>query len=297
MEIEKELSKTKILVNVYEPLIDIMKRKMDAACLKRDAYLDKALRSEINFLLEGTTSNSDKAKNYIADNLKELKLKPLNLMLSTATIDLMNSVCKEKNVLRDAFINRVFLLMVANETVLNELFSEYRDENYGEYGEYDYGYENTDFRDEFQDLGGGMAYCSPNILDVIESIIEIPPLWRLRAIFSGYRQSQKVNLYDLSFKRYELANLPPEYSLLRVENSIGFNVFMSDDEVSKQELQHSQINTKAATDSLLAVIQQEKLAKIKKYKDEQKEEDKNRNKKNPAPETKATNVEASGESQ
>jgi hypothetical protein len=290
MAIEKECSKTKILVNVYEPLIGIMKIKLDAACLKRDAYLDKALRSEINFLLEGTMSNSDKAKNYIADNLKQLKLKPLNLMLSTETIELMNSVCKEKNVPRDAFINRVFLLMVASETVLNELFSDYDEENSGEY---DYGFENSDFRDEFQELGGHMAYCSPNILDVIESIIEIPPLWRLRAIFSGFysRRSQKVNLYDLSFKRYALANLPPEYGPLRVENSTGFNVFMSDDEVSKQELQHSQINTKAPTDRLLAVIQQEKLATKK------KSEDQFTNKESPAPETKAANADTLRESQ
>src|SRR5664279_3732773 len=110
MDRAKEKPKTKVLVNVYEPLIVLVKHKMDAICLKRDAYLDKALRHEIEDLRkEITIPNSDKAKSYIADNLKQLKLKPLHLLLSTETVDLINAVCKEKNVPRDSFINRFFL--------------------------------------------------------------------------------------------------------------------------------------------------------------------------------------------
>ena len=97
----KEINKTKILVKVHEPLITIMQHKMEAACLKRDAYLDKALRAEAEFLRkEITTPNSDKAKNYIATQLSKLSLKPLNLLLSTETVELINEVCKEKNVPR-----------------------------------------------------------------------------------------------------------------------------------------------------------------------------------------------------
>ena len=128
---EKTENKTKVLVNVYEPVIAIMKHKLDAACLKRDAYLDKALKSEAGFLREEvTTPNSDKAKNYIADNLKQLKLKPLNLLLSTETVELMNEVCKEKNIPRDAFINRAFLLLIASDTVIDVLFYRITRKNY-----------------------------------------------------------------------------------------------------------------------------------------------------------------------
>ena len=128
---EKTENKTKVLVNVYEPVIAIMKHKLDAACLKRDAYLDKALQIEAGFLREEvTTPNSDKAKSYIADNLKQLKLKPLNLLLSTETVELMNEVCKEKNIPRDAFINRVFLLLIASDTVIDALFYRVIRNNY-----------------------------------------------------------------------------------------------------------------------------------------------------------------------
>ena len=95
---KEETNKTKVLVNVYEPLITIMKHKMDAACLKRDAYLDKALRCEAELLREEiTTPNSERAKTYIADNLKQLRLKPLGyLLLSQETVELINDVCKRK---------------------------------------------------------------------------------------------------------------------------------------------------------------------------------------------------------
>ena len=120
---DKTENKTKVLVNVYEPLIAIMKHKFDAACLKRDAYLDKALRIEAGFLRsEVKEPNSDRARNFIAENLKELKLKPLSLSLSTETVELVNEVCKEKNIPRDSFINRFFLLLVASETILKALF-------------------------------------------------------------------------------------------------------------------------------------------------------------------------------
>ncbi len=282
-----ENNKTKILVNVYEPLIDIMKSKLDAACLKRDAYLDIALRSEVNFLLENTTSNSDKAKNYITDNLKQLKLKPLNLLLSTETIDLINSICKDKNVPRDAFINRVFLLMVAYDTILTELFYGIADGNdYYEYWEGGYG------REKFEELVGRYWWL-PNTLDIVEGLVRIPPLWKLRSIFENNKICERIsfNFYNYYFERYALNQLPPEYGPLRVENSIGFNVFMTDDDVSKDELQHNKINTKTETDKLVALIQQEKL--VKRNKSQQKYTQKEK----PVTETKAENADLAGESQ
>ena len=92
MQKPKQQEITKVMVNVYEPLIAIMKYKFDAACLKRDAYLDLALRCESQFLREEVTKpNSEKAKSYIAKSLQQLKLKQLNLSLSVETVELMNN--------------------------------------------------------------------------------------------------------------------------------------------------------------------------------------------------------------
>ncbi|MGZ3767903.1 MAG: hypothetical protein ACXVA2_24780 [Mucilaginibacter sp.] len=287
---EKKENKTKILVNVYEPLIDIMKTKMDAACLKRDAYLDKALRCESGFLQEAPTSNSDKAKNYITDNLRQLKLKPLNLLLSTETIDLMNAVCKEKNVPRDAFINRVFLLMIANDTIIDTLFLKFIKEHVS--------YDIKDCHDYLSDIGwysdadneldalmGDRPIRVPNILDLIEGAVGVPPLWKLRSLFA-WSTSDFGDLYQFPFEKNALRNLPSEYGPLRAENSLGFNVFMDDEEVSKQESDVEEFHSRAATDKLLITLMQKKP----------KTKPESRKKEKPAPKVKSEQTDASGES-
>ncbi|MEI8103119.1 MAG: hypothetical protein WCG61_06305 [Chlorobium sp.] len=173
---DKTENKTKVLVNVYEPLIAIMKHKFDAACLKRDAYLDKALRIEAGFLRsEVKEPNSDRARNFIAENLKELKLKPLSLSLSTETVELVNEVCKEKNIPRDSFINRLFLLLIASETILKALFlfHQVKIEDIEEAflcAKEGWGFEK---RDRIEQI---------NILDLFESFSEKPPLLEIREL-------------------------------------------------------------------------------------------------------------------
>lgn len=254
---EKAESKTKVLVNVYEPLIAIMKHKFDAACLKRDAYLDRALRCEASFLRdEVTTPNSDKVKNYITDNFKQLRLKPLNLLLSTETVELMNEVCKEKNIPRDAFINRVFLLLIASDTVLEVLFDDESmkagDKHQLDYVSGHYCGDETEF------------YNRSNVLDTFEEFIAAPPFWRLRAVLADFW----TGLYSYAFKKNALNNLPNEYAFLKTDNILGFNTFMTDDQVSKQEVLDKAIDTKVELDKLLAFAKKEKQTRTAKNKRE-----------------------------
>jgi hypothetical protein len=216
-----EKSKTKVLVNVHKPLIELMKCKFDAACLKRDAYLDKALLIEAGLLKkEVTTPNSDTSKSYIVENLKKLRLKPLNLLLSTETVQLINEVCQEKNVPRDAFINRVFLLLISSDTILKALFDDKELKN-GEDHHLDY----------------VSDYCGPeklfynrfNVIDIIEGFVEASPFWGLRYVLDGR------SLYNYAFRRGALDNLPDEHDCFKTDNSLGFNTFMTDDYVSKQK--------------------------------------------------------------
>lgn len=250
---KEEANKTKVLVNVYEPLIAIMKHKMDAACLKRDAYLDKALRFEAELLRkEIETPNSDRAKAYIADNLKQLRLKPLNLLLSQKTVELINEVCKEKNVPRDAFINRFCLLLIASNTVLATLFSDKGDEILCPFEEGLNGFSMGDLVDIFD---------RDNILDSIEDLLNISPFFRLRYIFDEYGK-----LYCSAFKKNVLNTLPNEYAFLKTDNMLGFNTFMTDDEVSEQEALDKTISAKVEIDKLLAFAKKEKLARPTKTK-------------------------------
>lgn len=172
---EQIKNKTKVLVNVYEPIIDIMKHKFDAACLRRDAYLDKALRIEASFLREEvTTPNSDRAKSFITDNLRQLRLKPLNLLLSTETVELISDVCKEKNIPRDSFINRFFLLLIASESILKALYFFHK----GKVEDIEKAY--SDAKDSYS--GSIKRYDQINILDLIEIFSDKSPISNIREL-------------------------------------------------------------------------------------------------------------------
>ena len=260
---EKTENKTKVLVNVYEPVIAIMKHKLDAACLKRDAYLDKALQVEAGFLRkEVITPNSDKAKSYIADNLKQLKLKPLNLLLSTETVELINEVCKEKNIPRDAFINRVFLLLIASDTVIDALFYRVIRNNY-----YWEGHSETDGQSSWEGCKyecidssmNQLRLCNINILDNIEELIAAPLFMVIRGVFLD--NNGWTNLYSYAFKKNALNKLPNEYAFLKTNNTLGFNTFMTDEEVSEQEALDKTFSAKVELDKLLAFAKKEKQAR------------------------------------
>lgn len=277
-----EINKTKILVKVHEPLIAIMQHKIDSACLKRDAYLDKALRVEAELLRkEIATPNSDKAKNYIAAQLSDLKLKPLNLLLSTETVDLINEVCKEKNVPRDAFMNRFFLLLIANDTVLTALFSEFLSladlETMGEFSER-HGWDcdvDTDFYPNPMSIE--LMFRTKVALDNIEEIVtESSPFLSTRIfinyLLSKYDEEKICNyrsaMYSYPFAESALKNLPDEYDFLRVDNSFGFNPYMSDSfiETNKElkELFSDLSDEVLKKDKLLGSIEKEKQAKKEK---------------------------------
>lgn len=277
--------KAKILVNVYEPLIAFMKYKFDASCLKRDAYLDIALRTEIRRLRsEVTIQNSDKAYSYIANNLKQLKLKPLNMLLSTETIELINEVCKEKNIPRDAFINRFFLLLLAPDTVLEALFYNLHPcPLHDEEGEIKvtYGW----MLESYNGSSLNPNHHTFDALDTIENLLSNGPFWQLEDYLYGHKKS----LYTYYFERYALSKLPAEYGYLIAESTIGFNTYMDDTEVLKQENNDIEVDEKAKKDAFLAFMQQEKLARHTKQR--QKE-----NKVEPLPSKNSVSTESEGES-
>lgn len=299
----QENSKTKILVKVHEPLIAIMQYKIDAACLKRDAFLDKALRVEVEFLRkEIATPNSDKAKNYIAAHLSDLKLKPLNLLLSTETVDLINEVCKEKNVPRDAFINRFVLFLIMSDRVLFTIFEELVAWQFG----YDYDIQEamTDFEEVFitesgrhinwgwgESSGRANLYNFENnptllfnrssVLDTIEDSIG-NPFTRLRMVtnslsfFDLYVEKKKPELrptaeiYLYPFKKNALQRLPSEYDFLKADNALGFNTFMTDEQIAEQEAKDAtlseEVSKKSNHDKLLAAMLKEKQLRTEKTK-------------------------------
>jgi hypothetical protein len=328
--VDKTENKTKVLVNVYEPLIAIMKHKFDAACLKRDAYLDKALRIEANVLREEIeVPNSDRARNFITENFKELKLKPLSLSLSIETAELINEVCKDKNVPRDSFINRFFLLMIASDTILKALFFFHRGKIEDIETAYEWAVE--DVYDDFRDIHPVINEKQINGLDIIELYSNKSPLYIIRKAFNGINiieydwvdgrtvlknvygdnwgiytnrknvngenfglyteynsdkfykknsstlygdypewieidlsKAKKIKTYTYVFNKICFNILPEEYSFIKTNNMFGFNTYIPDDELPKEETSSPTTLAKNELDKLLAFTKSEKTRTVTK---------------------------------
>lgn len=113
----------KISVKIWRPVIDKLTRKLDAACLRRDAYLNRVLETEISYLEhEVTRSNSEAARRFIADRIDHLDRKLVSLSLNPDLIDRLDKVCSDKLIVRDAFFNRLLFLLAASPKVIDRVF-------------------------------------------------------------------------------------------------------------------------------------------------------------------------------
>ena len=193
---------------------------------------------------------------------------------------------KEKNVPRDAFINRFCLLLIASDTiVLSALFKEIL--------ELETEYDNTSFADIIRryekegDLGdyypheeetgdrrGPVTnhfqpdfYNRDNVLDTIEAFVTCNPFARLRAgIFmiaawggnlDGEEYERYRNFHSITFKKDALQTLPDEYEFLKSKNTLGFNMLMTDEQISGQEAIDEAISSRSEKDKLLAAMRKE----------------------------------------
>lgn len=121
----------KILVSVWNPVLEKFRTKVEAACLRRDAFLDRVVQGELDALAaEDGPANSPEAKRCIEEHFTQLLRKPVGITLATDTIARLDQICNDKNVVRDAFINRILFCLVADRRMLEVLFpiEEYRDQ-------------------------------------------------------------------------------------------------------------------------------------------------------------------------
>ena len=120
----------KISVKIWEPIIEKLDTKIKSACLRRDAYLNKILEVELDWLDdEVSIPNSPASYDFVFDRLQELKLKLVSLALSPELTDRLNEICSRKRIVRDAFFNRIFLLLAVSPNVIDSLFfNNVRDE-------------------------------------------------------------------------------------------------------------------------------------------------------------------------
>lgn len=120
----------KISVKIWRPIIEKLDKKIEAACLRRDAYLNRVLETELPELdREVSIPSSPVAQAFIAARLDELDRKLVSLTLRPDLVQQLNEICERKRIVRDAFFNRVFLLLATGSKQIDALFfGDYADE-------------------------------------------------------------------------------------------------------------------------------------------------------------------------
>lgn len=118
-----KMDQTKITVKIYEPLLRDFDRQLDALFIKRDAFLNNMIKMEVQHLaadMEGKRMSTS-AKRYVAGELKRLGTVQVNITVDKSTADDLNSVVEVSNIVRDAFINRLIMLLRSSHQLLTYL--------------------------------------------------------------------------------------------------------------------------------------------------------------------------------
>jgi hypothetical protein len=122
METKKLKTVPKTSVRIWRPIIEKLDAKIEAACLRRDAFLSKVLEVELDWLdQEVSIPNSQASYEYVAEQLDGLDRKLMSLALPPVLTSRLNEICSRKRIVRDAFFNRLFLLLVASPDDLDKL--------------------------------------------------------------------------------------------------------------------------------------------------------------------------------
>lgn len=223
----------RVLINVWEMLVDAIDRRMEQACLKRDAFLDHVLRHEAQQLrFEIPEANSDRAYTYICQELNQLRRKPMNLQLSGETVSLINDVCTRNNIPIDAFIHRVLFLLLAGQKTIEKLIPD--DWNWA--------------REKLIECDSEYLYESfkNSTLLVISETVKSDPFWYPRRCLEILRDQDPdtPTLYSAVFGKYSL--------MPTITNAIGFNCYFPDRMVDET---FDNIETRKQVDEFLSALQ------------------------------------------
>lgn len=124
METKTLKTTPKISVKVWKPILIELEKKLDAACLRRDAYLTKVLEVELPRLDEEVSiPNSEAGYNFVVNQLDQLDRKLVSLALPLEVTERLTDICSRKRIVRDAFFNRLFMLLAVSPKTFDRLFS------------------------------------------------------------------------------------------------------------------------------------------------------------------------------
>lgn len=106
----------KTSVRIWVPLLKAFDDAIENSCLRRDAYLNRLIELEVEHLdREVAVPNSEAAFAYVSSLQERIPRKLVSLALKPELTARVNAVCRTKRIVRDAFFNRLFLLLAVPE--------------------------------------------------------------------------------------------------------------------------------------------------------------------------------------
>ena len=221
--------RSKLTIQIWDRLFNLLEKRTAEICQRRDALLERVIANEIDHLREDLPmANSKAARAHIEHHLKLLlsaSKRQVTLSLSPDTANRLDAICTEKNVPREAFLNRVILFLVAKPTFLDAALFGLDPKVAHEI--------RTDIKNKFHvnlELENGFAPL-PMIADILAD-----PFW-------GYRE-MAAEISKAAGEDYTLYGMP-----FRQENFLGLNCFVADAEVPGTD---AYLAAQQAADQMLA---------------------------------------------
>jgi len=122
----QERGLTKLTAKLHAPMYNAFDRQLSEALLRRDAFLDRMICQEIPHLrkeLDGKRLSTE-ANRYISHCLKGLggknaaPLRQVSIAVRHDTAEALRAVVEEHNLVRDAFLNRLIVLLRSSDKFL-----------------------------------------------------------------------------------------------------------------------------------------------------------------------------------
>ena len=200
----------KTSIKIWTPLLERFNELVDSACLRRDAWLTKALAHEVSELdAQVTVPNSEAAQRFIAFHLDTLPRKLVTLTLPATLVQRLDDICAGKRIVRDSFFNRLFFLLVASHKHNRLFFDENPEWFQNVLGDTDFHVQAAtivldpipEFRDPFLAIRYGLDNERDRLIKELGSAEQADEYLRDRRIYTAPITDQtfpKVDLFGLN---------------------------------------------------------------------------------------------------
>jgi hypothetical protein len=114
---------TKISVSICTSLLRSFDKDVRGSYLKRDAFLNHILKMEAPHLASDLNGKrlSSQGRRHIAGALKRMGTTQVNIVVDKSTAEALNAVVVETGIVRDAFVNRLLMLLRSSAVMINSL--------------------------------------------------------------------------------------------------------------------------------------------------------------------------------